>query len=585
MESVSPKQPAAQIFRFDQGGALLRKVMENAAVGMVLVGVDERLLYVNTAFGEMLGYTPDEGLRLTLDDIVHDADFECGLHLRRLINGEADDYRSECQFRHKDGGALWALVAASVLRSERTDRPLYVILQLTNIDRQKRAEAALVYSESRWNSALEAAGQGVWDYDARTREVYYSPMWRKMRGFNPGEHIDSRQESWLARVHPDDRERIRELVGKQDSGVDGYDTLEYRERHRDGHYIWILSRGRPVEWDETGKPLRSIGTDTDITLLKTVQRELAGEKERLRVTLESIGDGVISTDAKSRITFMNPTAERMTGRTEVEAIGQLLTDVFEIRDHATGKPADDPVAQCIKKAATHQMDAETMLLDRFGAIRDVRCSAAPVRTPEGKTLGAVLVFQDVTQSRALQKELAHSASHDALTGLPNRSAFERALLAAVDTADTERRQHALCFIDLDRFKPVNDKAGHAAGDELLRQVGEAIRRGCRANDFAARIGGDEFAVLLADCPAAHAKAVAQKLADQIATIEFSWNGRKYAIGASIGITAITAAGASSLGFTGEADAACYAAKAAGRGRVVLFSEIPSGKRKAMAPAQ
>jgi diguanylate cyclase (GGDEF)-like protein/PAS domain S-box-containing protein len=361
--------------------------------------------------------------------------------------------------------------------------------------------------------------------------------------------------------------------------------MEYRERHRDGHYIWILSRGRPVEWDQSGRPLRSIGTDTDITLLKSVQQELAEEKERLRVTLESIGDGVISTDADSRITFMNPTAELMTGRTEAEAIGQMLTDVFEIRDQATGRPAGNPVPKCLEKGTTQQIESDATLLDRFGTIRDVRCSAAPVRTPEGKLIGAVLVFQDVTQSRALQKELAHSASHDALTGLPNRAAFERALHSVSETARTERRQHALCFIDLDRFKPVNDKAGHAAGDALLREVGEAIRRGCRANDFAARIGGDEFAVLLADCPPAHARAVAQKLADTIAAIAFTWNGKAYPIGASVGIAAITGEGPSSLGFTGEADAACYAAKAAGRGRVVLFSEIPAGKRKSLASAQ
>ncbi len=124
----------------------------------------------------------------------------------------------------------------------------------------------------------------------------------------------------------------------------------------------------------------------------------------------------------------------------------------------------------------------------------MRETAAPVITPDGEVIGAILVFQDVTASRALQRQLAHSATHDSLTGLPNRSAFEEALKGAIETASRENRAHALCFIDLDRFKLVNDGAGHAAGDALLQRIGDVIRRGCRANDFAARIGGDEFAL-------------------------------------------------------------------------------------------
>ena len=134
-----------------------------------------------------------------------------------------------------------------------------------------------------------------------------------MRGIPRGEYVDPSQEAWLRRVHPDDVPRIRANVHKQNVGEDGFETLEYRERHRDGHWIWILSRGRPVEWDADGHPARTIGTDTDITLLKTVEAELADEKERLRVTLQSIGDGVISHRRRARITFMNPIAEAMTG--------------------------------------------------------------------------------------------------------------------------------------------------------------------------------------------------------------------------------------------------------------------------------
>jgi diguanylate cyclase (GGDEF)-like protein len=186
----------------------------------------------------------------------------------------------------------------------------------------------------------------------------------------------------------------------------------------------------------------------------------------------------------------------------------------------------------------------------------------------------VLVFQDITSSRRLQKQLAHSATHDALTGLPNRAAFEQALASVATHAASERRRHSLCFIDLDHFKPVNDGAGHAAGDALLRQVAEVIRETCRRQDFAARIGGDEFAVLLSDCLPEAAQNVAQKIVHAIAAIRFEWDGKGYAIGASAGIAEIHAGATDPVELMSEADAACYVAKANGRGRVAIFTPSP-----------
>jgi diguanylate cyclase (GGDEF)-like protein/PAS domain S-box-containing protein len=437
MESA-PKSKAAEVLRFDQSGDLLRRMMENAAVGTVLVGLDGRLLYVNTAFCQMLGHTRDEALALVLDDLGHPEDPACVRLLRRVLRGETEDHRGECRLQRRDGNPVWVEAYASLFRGERTGRPLYLLLQFIDIERRKQAEEALSYQEKRWNNALEASGQGVWEYDARRASMYYSPMWRKMRGIPLDAPIDDSQAAWLERLHPEDRERIRAIVGKQETGEDGFDTLEYRERHRDGHYIWILSRGRPVEWDAEGNPIRTVGTDTDITRLK-----------------------------------------------------------------------------------------------------------------------------------AIEQQLAHSANHDVLTGLPNRAAFERALAAAVEALRHQQRSCALCFIDLDGFKPVNDSAGHAAGDALLRQVAETIRRGSRADDFAARIGGDEFGLILCDCNLEEARAVAQKIVDAIGGIAFAWNGRNYRIGASIGIARVGENAAATLA---AADTACYAAKDGGRGRVELAPE-------------
>jgi diguanylate cyclase (GGDEF)-like protein/PAS domain S-box-containing protein len=566
MGTVHAESSDTNVFRFDQSGPLLRKVMESAAVGMALVGVDRRTIYVNRAYETMLGFAPGERLGRAAEEAIF-ADDRTSVMLRfdQVLRGEVDDLSIECRMNHADGHPVWALITASLLRSDTTGMPLYVIVQIIDIDRQKRAEAALADSESRWNFALESAGQGVWDHDIRKDDMFYSRMWRRMRGIPDDEYVNPDQDAWLARVHPDDVPKILATVKQQDAGVEGQDTLEYRERHRDGHYMWILSRGKPVEWDAEGNAVRTVGTDTDITRLKNAEAQVAEEKERFRVTLESIGEGVIASDANGRVQYMNPAAEHLTGWSEADALGQPLWWVFVTKFDATGEMAGDVIGNCLATGASTEIENDVVLVARDGTGRGVSGTASPVRTEDGRTLGAVLVFKDATDHQEEQRRLAHSASHDGLTGLPNRVAFARALTEACRQAGAEQREHVLCFIDLDRFKPVNDTAGHAAGDALLQKVARTIRGCCRPQDFAARMGGDEFVVLLADCSLADARGVAQKLVDCITAIDFEWSGVAYSIGASVGLAPVIAGAERDV--LAMADAACYAAKAAGRGRV------------------
>ncbi|MEO9230678.1 MAG: PAS domain S-box protein [Devosia sp.] len=570
MDTLSAERTDAKLLRFDQSGALLRKVTQTAAIGMALVGINGRVLYANRAYETMLGWEPDAVLGLLNADLLTAEDHELmNLRFAQLMRGEVEDFQGECRMDHRDGGPLWVLMTATLLRSETTTQPLYVIVQIVNIDRQKRAEAALAKSESLWNFALESAGQGVWDCDVPSNEIVYSRVWRKMRGIPEDEAIDPAQSAWLARVHPDDVERVLSASRSQGHGTDGFDTLEYRERHRNGHYIWILSRGRPVEWDESGNPIRSVGTDTDITRLKTAEAQVAEERERLRVTLDSIGEGVISTDAEGCVRFMNPVAEALTGWEKSQAIGRALAEVFATKHEATGASAQDVIADCLALGGPREIADDVMLVARNGNGRGVSGTASPVKDANGRTIGAVLVFKDVTNLQQAQRQLTHSANHDGLTDLPNRSALVRALSEAARAASSGEQTSALCFIDLDRFKPVNDTAGHAAGDELLKIVARVIDASCRAQDFAARLGGDEFVVLLEDCSTQNAEQVARNIVAAIAAIDFEWNGAHYSMGASVGVAAVGAGSADEA--LARADAACYAAKASGRGRVVAAS--------------
>jgi diguanylate cyclase (GGDEF)-like protein/PAS domain S-box-containing protein len=437
-----------------------------------------------------------------------------------------------------------------------------------DLTEMKTAEAALRRSEARWQFALDGAGDGIWDWDIDTGHVFYSRQWKAMLGHAEDE-IGATVGEWSDRVHPDDLPRCWAIIDDHLAGRSPDFVLEHRMRAKDGSWRWILDRGKVVERAEDGRARRIIGTHTDITDHVDLAEALFEEKERLRVTLHSIGDAVISTDALARVTFMNPAAEQMTGWPAEEAIGQPLHQVFRLIDEA-GAAVPDPVESCLERMQPYHLDDDVVLLARGGERRHIRDSAAPLRTPAGEIIGAVLVFQDVTRDRTLQQALAHSASHDSLTGLPNRLAFERALREACEQAQRDGREHVLCFMDLDRFKIVNDGAGHAAGDALLREVANLLRRRGREGDLVARLGGDEFAMLLRDCAIGDGVTIARQIIRAVAELRFTWDDKAYHIGASIGLTVVAADGTRADELLSQADVACYTAKTAGRSRASVY---------------
>jgi diguanylate cyclase (GGDEF)-like protein/PAS domain S-box-containing protein len=366
-------------------------------------------------------------------------------------------------------------------------------------------------------------------------------------------------------VHPEDRKRILDQVRRQDSGELKYNEFEYRERHRNGHWVWILSRGKPVEWKPDGSVARILGTDTDISGLKEVESRLAAEKELVAVTLESIADGVISTDPSHHIVLINPVAQELTGWTHEEACGKPLRLIFQVEEEDTGSSTIGPVLASLGGLAQRLLRDGTLLVAASGETRVIRECASVVRKSDGSVVGGVLVFQDVTESHAIRRNLSYAATHDALTELANRTAFEQALVEAIADARGNRRQHALCFMDLDRFKQVNDSAGHAAGDALLKMVATAVRQSCRSQDLSSRIGGDEFALILRDCSLAAARNIAEEIVRAIEDLTLGWRGRAYRIGASIGVVPIDANSSSPEAILEQADAACYAEKRSRRG--------------------
>ena len=305
--------------------------------------------------------------------------------------------------------------------------------------------------------------------------------------------------------------------------------------------------------------------------LQQSRDDLAAEHERALVTLESIGDAVITTDSNGSIEYLNPIAEQLTGWTANEAAGKELLEVFNIINEVTREPAIDPISRCLKEDRIVGLANHTALINRDGMEYIIEDSAAPIRNRRDKTIGAVMVFRDVTEERLAQRQLRYLAQHDTLTTLNNRHYFEQELERAVQVARRGNIQYALLYMDLDQFKVINDTAGHGVGDELLREVAQLFTRRVRKSDVLARLGGDEFGVLLSDADIKTAKDVATALIEEMDEFTFEGQGVKYDISTSIGIATINKETSSSAEVLRLADIACYIAKRAGRNRFHVYS--------------
>jgi diguanylate cyclase (GGDEF)-like protein/PAS domain S-box-containing protein len=292
-------------------------------------------------------------------------------------------------------------------------------------------------------------------------------------------------------------------------------------------------------------------------------------KERNQTVLDAVAEGVITTDESGIIDYLNPIAETLTGWPANDATDRSLSDVFRVVDGLTRSTAANPAEQCINSRRVIFGTDSDLLVRRDNVEYAVEYAVSPIRERSGEITGSVVVFRDVTEKRKIHHQISWKASHDHLTGLINRAEFERRLDNIL--GQREHRQHALCLLDLDKFKIVNDSCGHLAGDELLRKLSQYLRLRIRGTDTLARIGGDEFGVLLYGCAIDKAKLLAEELRQYIGAFSFEWEGENMQIEASIGIVEIDSSWTNINDLLHAADAALYAAKEGGRCRVHLYT--------------
>ncbi|ELY4000622.1 diguanylate cyclase [Cronobacter dublinensis] len=541
-----------------------RNAMEYSAIGMALVSTEGSFLQVNKALCTFLGYTPEQLASMSFQQLTYPEDLHADMALvEKLLNGEMNNYSLEKRYYTRAGDVVWALLAVSIVR-QRDGSPLYFIAQIEDITDLKRTEWVNKRLMERITLANEAGGIGIWEWELGTEVIAWDQRMFELYEVPP--HTRPTYQLWKSRLLKEDVAQAEATIQEALRSRVPF-KLEFRIQVKNGvrHIRALANR----VLNKQGEVERLLGINMDMTEVKQLNEALFQEKERLHITLDSIGEAVICTDVAMNVTFMNPVAEKMSGWRQEEAIGQPVLAILRITFGDNGPLLEDIHSGDATHASTG-IDQDVVLHCRSGGNYDIHYTITPLSTLEGENIGSVLVIHDVTESRKMLRQLSYSASHDALTHLANRVSFEAHLKRLLQSVSDTHQRHALVYIDLDRFKAVNDTAGHAAGDALLRELASLMLGMLRTTDVLARLGGDEFGLLLPDCSLENARTISERIVAAINEYPFVWESRLHRIGASAGITIIEAANNQAQEVMSQADIACYTSKNAGRGVVTVY---------------
>jgi len=370
-------------------------------------------------------------------------------------------------------------------------------------------------------------------------------------------------------VKPAYRALFRKSVARRLAGEEVPRRLEIQLINGEQAGLWVEAQSSAIEFHGRSAILT---VARDVSHRKSLEVSLSRSKRQAQYTLESIGEGVITTGNDGRIDYMNLAAETLIGASRDDAAGHKIGELFSLVDDSDRRPLGDPVDRCLSMRRRVNMGRHAVMVSHDGEHEhSVELSASPIRGPGDSISGSVVVFHDVGELRGLTRKMSYQATHDPMTGLINRREFERRLDEAMDSAHSEEAIHMLFYMDLDRFKAVNDSCGHLAGDNMLREVAMVIKEQVRDSDFVGRLGGDEFGALLIGCPIEKARQIATDICNAVADYRFVWKDKIFNIGISIGLVEISHVSGTVQDVMSAADSACYVAKQEGRGKVHIYS--------------
>ncbi len=440
-------------------------------------------------------------------------------------------------------------------------------------DARRASGKALRVSERRFRESMAHSPVGMLISDLEGHWVFSNLALQKMLGYSPEELQamppggPSKSEDWR-----ESGSRWRRLISGE------FESYEVQRcfRHKDGHWVWTHVAVSLLR-DEDGVPLHLIAQIESLEARRQAEENLVAERERLRITLEAIGDAVVTTDAGSRITYVNAAAQKLLGLLDNAGVGRRVDEVIHLVDPQTSKTAVNLIGQSSYHARALRREEPCLMHRPDGSICYVLDDVTPVMDANGALSGFVIVFRDASAEVARSRDLQYRALHDPLTGLSNRAAFAGRLRVAFTRAKHMDRAAGLIAIDLDRFKAVNDSAGHAAGDAVLCKVAEACRETVRSSDMVARLGGDEFVIILENCTAVRARRIAEALLKALNPLTIEYAGVSHMIYASLGLAMTDADYSDEKAWLEAADQACLVAKREGRSqlRVALPPALPA----------
>ena len=551
---VTAKYQAEQILH------LTRFTVEAAAESLFWITPDARIVDVNAAACSALGYTREELLQLRVPDV--DAHYNAELwphHFAELRQRGSLTFESEQ--RTKDGRLFPVEIVANYVKHGSEERNCAFVRDITE---RKQADAALIASQARWRFAIEGAGDGLWDWNIQSGKTFYSPRYKTMLGYSEDEIGDSAEE-WSKRIHPEDAPGAFAALQPYMEGKAGSAQVEFRMLCKDGRWQWTLGRGMVMARDADGKPLRMIGTNSDITERKQAESQL-----RLAASVFTHArEGITITDMASNILDVNEAFTRITGYSRAEAIGQTPR-ILQSGRH------DRSFYAAMWDALTGQghWSGDVWNRRKDGAVYVEKLTISAVKDAAGTVQHYLALFSDISAVKEHQSLLEHIAHFDALTNLPNRLLLADRLQQAMAQVQRRGQQLAVAYIDLDGFKAINDRHGHEAGDEVLVALASRMKDCLREGDTLARLGGDEFVAVLIDLaePEASVPLLSRLLA--AAALPVLTGELSLQVSASLGVTFYPQAHDIEAGqLLRQADQAMYQAKLAGKSRYHVFDAV------------
>ena len=541
---------------------MFRSLFEQAGVGVSMCDANTgHFIKTNKRYCEIVGYSLDELQRLTLSKLTYEDDLPLQRKMTAsMLAGELHEYHIEKRYLRKDGSIVWVDLTCTALwrQGEQPTRHIAVVQDVTE---KKRIAAALELSEERWKYALDITEEGVWDIDLISNKIYLTRRCKEMLGYTDAEISDSMDE-WAKLIHPDDIDCLMAMRQKSIDGDERSFTNEHRKRCKDGSWRWIMVRGMVIARDNEGHALRMIGTYTDIHASK----EASDRLQLADMVFQNSSEAIMIADEQDLVLSVNPAFTKVTGYGLEDVRGKSLNFL----DRSLQSPTFyQEMRQQLEE--TGQWQGELRGQRKNGEVFAEWLTINSSLNPDSTLHRRVAIFSDISKLKESEELIWQEANFDALTGLPNRRMFYDRVQQEMKKSNRNGLPLAMLYLDLDRFKEVNDSLGHDMGDLLLKETSRRLRECVRQTDIIARLGGDEFTIILSAIEES-------SIIERIATDILNQLSKPYLLGTetiyitcSIGITLYPQDAISMDELMKNADRAMYAAKSLGRNRLSYFT--------------